>query len=448
MLHRLLASSSSERLRPREEVIEPCEEVEDGQPHNPYTEILVLQHHSDIIRILLRINDRRFVSAGDDNKAVIWEVQYGKRIATLMGHTHPITCLLVMPADDDNEEPVIISGSSDKQIRIWDSENGECRQVLIEHGASVRSMQPLGPGLFSAGGENLSLWNLNGDLLHFIGNSAQEDVHLMISIRQERIITAADKELFAYKLKHEVDQHNSNRFELIKLKQLQSHREAIHSLVSVSTSCFASGSVDGMIIIWTASNLQPARRLNAVTEYEGANRRFPYSVQSMMCVQERYLFAAVGCGFYVFEINAEKEHLVVQKKSAHFSKVTCMGFASEGEFLVTCSEDKCLRLWGKKPSTDHWNARDGMAVTTMEKFTGLQSQELHQVSSQYPWEPSLLGELSAHGGSVQGFLDFDHEGIVSCGADGVVIIWKNAEMQHVRRNQTVRKLLLSSDGIV
>jgi len=439
MLQRLLASSSVDKGKSKEEVIEPCEDIPDGQPHNPYTEVLVLEHHSDIIRILLRINDRRFVSAGDDNKAVVWEVQYGKRIATLEGHVHPITCLLVIPIE--GSESLVISGSSDKQIRMWDPESGECLQILTEHRGSIRSIQIVDQGVFCAAGENLSLWTVQGKMLCCVDNWLSEDVDLLITIKQDKIISAADKDLCAYKYEHSTEQ---DFHKLSQLKQLQSiHREAIHCLVNVSTSCFASGSLDGLIVIWSSSTLQPARQLNNVAEYEGSNRRFPYSVQCLMCVQERYLFAAIGCGFYVFDVNSGNEALVVQKKTAHYSKITCMGFASEGELLVTCSEDKSLRLWGRLPS-----AGETTAVTTMERFTGLVSQELHQRISKKPWEPQLLGECLAHGGSVQAFLDFDHEGIVSCGADGIVIVWKNAEMQKVRRNQTVRKLLISSDGIV
>lgn len=177
MLQRILSSQSqsSDKHKPsKEEVTEPCEEIEEGQPHNPYTEILVLEHHSDIIRILARINDRRFVSAGDDSKAVIWEIQYGKRIATLSGHSHPITCLLVMPSAEENAEPLVISGSSDRQIRIWDSETGHCLQVSTGHHASVRSIQCVSAGIFCAGGENLSLWDVRGNLLCCVGNCAVE----------------------------------------------------------------------------------------------------------------------------------------------------------------------------------------------------------------------------------------------------------------------------------
>ncbi|RUS88625.1 hypothetical protein EGW08_003584, partial [Elysia chlorotica] len=159
----------------------------------------------------------------------------------------------------------------------------------------------------------------------------------------------------------------------------------------------------------------------------------------------RYLFAGTGYGFFAFDVTADTEKVVLQKRRAHLSKITCMGLACGGEFLVTCSEDKCLRLWGRKPSADPWH--DGVPLTPMERFTGLSSSEL--INSQAGlWEPNLLGECCAHGGSVQGFLDFDHEGIVSCGADGLVIIWKNWEMQKVRRNQAVQKLLSHWDGPV
>ncbi|XP_059148383.1 WD repeat-containing protein 41-like [Physella acuta] len=437
MFQRLL--TPSDKLKKENNAPEPCEEVEDGQPHNPFTEILILHQHSDIVRLLLRINDRRFVSAGDDNKAIIWEVQYGRQIATLIGHTHPITSLLLLPSVEGGDDVFIVSGSSDRQIRVWNAETGECVHTLTEHCGSVRCLIHLTDGLFCAGGENLSLWNRQGQLLHMLNKCTLEDVHLMIAIKNNRLVIAADKELVVYRLNLD-----GTVPELVVLKHLNSHQETIHSLIPISTSCFGTGSVDGMIIIWTSSTLQQTKTLRTVTERDIENKTFLHSVQALICVQERYLFAAIGCGFYAYDVTAVKETLVIQKRSAHLSKITCMGFACEGEILATCSEDKCIRLWGRKPVTDPWGG--DVAVTTMERFTGLQSNEL--LNSTSPWEPSLLGECCAHGEIVQGFLDFDHEGIVTCGSDGLVIVWKNSEVQKVRRNQSLRKFLINRDGIV
>ncbi|XP_013095039.2 WD repeat-containing protein 41-like [Biomphalaria glabrata] len=420
---------------------EPCEEVEDGQPHNPYTEILVLQYHNDIVRLLLQINDKRFVSAGDDNIAVIWDVQYGRHVATLIGHTLPITSLLLLPRVEENNDSCIVTGSSDKHIRIWSAETGECLADLTVHESSIRCLLLINQEIFCAGGNSVSLWNRNGKLLDLIKNSAAEDIHLMITIKNDRLITAADRDLVVYKL-------NLDKMlpKLEKIDHIQSHFEAIQSLTPISSSCFATGSVDGMILLWTSSNLQQTKVLHEVPEDKSDVKRFSYNVQSLVCVQERYLFAAVGCGFYAFDIASDKGKLVIRKKTAHLSKITCLGFTCEGEILATCSEDRCMRLWGRKPSSDPWKA--DRAITTIERFTGLQSHELLNLAQNSVWEPSLLGECCAHGGPIQGFLDFEYESIVTCGSDNIVIIWKNSEMQKVRRNQAVQKLLLNADGIV
>ena len=46
--------------------------------------------------------------------------QSGQRIAVLAGHSHPITCLLHLPATgtEYHKRPLIVSASSDKQIRV------------------------------------------------------------------------------------------------------------------------------------------------------------------------------------------------------------------------------------------------------------------------------------------------------------------------------------------
>lgn len=54
----------------------------------------------------------------------------------------------------------------------------------------------------------------------------------------------------------------------------------------VVDSCFSSGSIDGTIILWTSHNLIPARQFNTVSEYQGISKGFPFSVQSLFCVQE------------------------------------------------------------------------------------------------------------------------------------------------------------------
>ena len=50
----------------------------------------------------------------------------------------------------------------------------------------------------------------------------------------------------------------------------------------------------------------------------------------LLCVFQRYLFAAIGTGFCVFDVSPGRERLLVRKLEAHYSKISHLGLASEG----------------------------------------------------------------------------------------------------------------------
>lgn len=80
------------------------------------SEMQLLMGHSDFVRILMRIDDRRIASAADDSTVIVWDTQTGRRLTTLTGHSQPVTCLLVVTASDGL--PVLVSGSADHTIRV------------------------------------------------------------------------------------------------------------------------------------------------------------------------------------------------------------------------------------------------------------------------------------------------------------------------------------------
>ncbi|MGH0132049.1 UNVERIFIED_CONTAM: hypothetical protein FKN15_058880 [Acipenser sinensis] len=49
--------------------------IGEEQPKNSYTELQVLKGHFDMVRFLVRIDDFRFASAGDDGIVLLWNVQ-------------------------------------------------------------------------------------------------------------------------------------------------------------------------------------------------------------------------------------------------------------------------------------------------------------------------------------------------------------------------------------
>jgi len=60
---------------------------------------------------------------------------------TLTGHTDAITCLQIDETLNNPAWPVLMTGSWDRTIRIWNAETGNCENVLRGHTRGVRCIQ-------------------------------------------------------------------------------------------------------------------------------------------------------------------------------------------------------------------------------------------------------------------------------------------------------------------
>lgn len=427
---------------------QPVEPVPKGQPYNVFTEIQVLSQHTDIVRLLLKIDDKRCVSAADDATAVIWDVQIAKKLFVLSSHTRPISCMMLLkPEHGSHEDAYLLTGASDKHICVWNIENGDLVQTIKEHKSSVKCLVSMpNIGLFISGGYQLCAWDRQGHLLHTYERPLTEaDVHILLPIRNDRIVAAVEKQLTVYSLVTvpSGSKGAEESKEIVMIKKLPPHREAIRSLVSVSDGSFASGSIDGTIILWTTQTLNPSRYFNSIKEYEGRSHRYPFSVQHMTTLDDRYIFATIGSGFIV--VDCWNGHLLAEKKNAHYSKIVFIQFVYDGHYLATCSEDGAIRLWGQLPVECTAKGTENEVKelpSPVERFLGMSKEQIKSnTGSKPPVEPVLLGECLGHSGTVQMIADYGMDGFVSCGVDGLLIIWKDGVLQRINRNGIVKKIV-------
>src|SRR5262249_29906114 len=87
--------------------------------------------------------DRRFLLTTEfhQNAALLWSADTGKEIRRFEGHNGPITCLAFLP-----DGKSIVTGSSDKTIRVWNVQTGE--EVL-----RLTETMPVGSISVSPGGD-------------------------------------------------------------------------------------------------------------------------------------------------------------------------------------------------------------------------------------------------------------------------------------------------------
>lgn len=78
---------------------------------NPFDELLILQGHTDIVRVMLMIDDKKLASCSDDGTINIFDYNTGRKIHTLVGHRLPVMCIA-------KHENILLSGSCDKSIKV------------------------------------------------------------------------------------------------------------------------------------------------------------------------------------------------------------------------------------------------------------------------------------------------------------------------------------------
>eukprot|EP01104_Vermistella_antarctica_P021282 TRINITY_DN951_c0_g1_i1.p1 TRINITY_DN951_c0_g1~~TRINITY_DN951_c0_g1_i1.p1 ORF type:complete len:591 (-),score=75.97 TRINITY_DN951_c0_g1_i1:213-1772(-) len=401
-----------------------------GDHSNPIDEIQLLECHTDIVRFLVRIDNLRIASASDDGTVVVWNTLTGKKHLVLRGHTKPITCLLLLTS------AVMATGSSDKTIRLWNLNTGACIKLLTEHSGAVTCLVAVSEmSLFLSGGNdrNICLWQTNGKLLGSIERQEEENLHCMLSVGsgdQKRVVTGSNSSLLlVYSL-------TTLRFD----KLLAYHRESVRCLERVSDQLFASGSLDGAIVVWDSDSLTMLKLLNYPDPYRDMNRVYVYSVRKLRMLGQRYLAAAIGDGFGIYDVVTGE--CVLMCESAHDSEVVDIVVLYQGTRFITCSVDSSLKLWGlperilfdfrsKQPWSDVTDAvrraRDGSR------------SRINTILSTIPpplyLEAVCLGEMSCHSECAHCLLTLSETSFVSCGADSLVVVWKDGRVQRELRNK-------------
>jgi WD40 repeat protein len=115
-------------------------------------------HNLGVQAVAIAPDGKRAISASSDKTLKIWDTDTGIELRTLTGHTGPVRGVAIAP--DGNRA---ISASEDKTLKIWDIETGRELQTLTGHTNSVKgvAIAPDGLTAISASEDNtLKIWDL------------------------------------------------------------------------------------------------------------------------------------------------------------------------------------------------------------------------------------------------------------------------------------------------
>jgi WD40 repeat protein len=122
--------------------------------------VRVLEGHTDDVEcIAWSRDDRRALSGSDDGSVRLWDIETGRCLRVLEGHTS-----WVWSVGYSADQRHVLSGSKDNTIRLWDVETGRCLRVLEGHKAEVRCVAWSADGRHAFSGDKgggIRVWDLS-----------------------------------------------------------------------------------------------------------------------------------------------------------------------------------------------------------------------------------------------------------------------------------------------
>ncbi|WP_372368853.1 DUF4062 domain-containing protein [Candidatus Uabimicrobium sp. HlEnr_7] len=311
----------------------------------------------------LDVNEKLWVCAGrEDNAISIFSIESRNKIKSLYGHEdwvksvafHPTKKLLVSGSRDktvriwnleSNEEIAqfthdaevwsvvfhptenkVISSSRDKSIRIWNLDDNICEKTLLGHtvgGVNDIDISPCGNYLASGGEDkHIRVWNFHSGECISVLHGHQARLHgVSFSPKGKYLASCSkDKSVCLWNLKKKAT-----------LKQNDEHQDKISEINWQKPHYFLSASWDSTVKMWK-ENGELAKTFKVDS---GRVNSLIYDKDS-----EKIIAAGNDRNIYIWNSNNTK---IIHSK--HKSGITSLSLSKNKKYLISSSRDKFIHLW-------------------------------------------------------------------------------------------------------
>ncbi|EIE79300.1 hypothetical protein G6F46_008594 [Rhizopus delemar] len=266
--------------------------------------------------------DEKYTVVGCDNHRVeVFDTNSGKKIKTLEGHEGGVWALQFKGEDDDGR--ILLSGGCDRDVRVWDLNQGKLKHILRGHTSTVRCLKIRDKQLAVTGSRDTTLrvWDIQrGALLHtLVGHQASVrcvDIHGDIAVSGSYDFTARVWDLKTGRCKH----------------ILVGHTLQIYTIVTNGT-IIATGAMDAHIRIWSVETGECLATLHGHTSLVG---------QLQLSGTTLVSGGADGC-LRVWDMETFE---CKQQFSAHDNSITCLQF--DDQHILSAANDGKVKLWDIK----------------------------------------------------------------------------------------------------
>ena len=203
--------------------------------------LLFLKGHTDEIwSVVFSANQRHALSGSSDTTIRLWDLKSGNCLRVFEGHASCVNSIAWSP-----DQRKAVSGSDDKTLRLWDVKAGSCSDVLKGHKGVVWNVdwsfdQRL---VFSGSSDKtIRIWNIaNGQSLRVLKGHTDSVYCLSCSFDQKLLLSgSADSTVRLWNLE------NGN-----SLRVLEGHEGPVYGVAwNRSQRHAVSASMDGSVRVW------------------------------------------------------------------------------------------------------------------------------------------------------------------------------------------------------
>ena len=296
-------------------------------------EPITLDGHLDVVEsVVLSPDGQRLVSGSSDKTLKLWDAADGEEVKTLTGLSHRVLCLAFAPKGNG-----VAIGSAEETFRIWDVEKGEELQVFSGHSDSIASVA------FSADGQQvvsgsldntLKIWDVDsGEELQTLTGHQGKLTSVAFSPSGQRIVSGSfDKTIKIWDVA-------SGK----ALRTLAGHQGNVSSVAfSPDGQQIVSGSFDKTLKLWDTNS---GKLLKTITGHNGKVRSVAFSPDGQRV-------AGADVTIKLWDVASGRE---LQSFSGHTKGVRKVVFSPDGDRIFSCSSDKTIKVWDVDSTVKVWD---------------------------------------------------------------------------------------------
>eukprot|EP01105_Mastigella_eilhardi_P008341 TRINITY_DN202_c0_g1_i1.p1 TRINITY_DN202_c0_g1~~TRINITY_DN202_c0_g1_i1.p1 ORF type:complete len:1398 (-),score=312.11 TRINITY_DN202_c0_g1_i1:397-4590(-) len=280
------------------------------------------------------------VSGSCDHSLRIWDVHSGRHLGTLSGHTEWVNCCQV---DEANHRTV--SGSYDKTLALWDLLKFQRIRTLTGHKSQISCLQLKGQLIVSGSHDaNVNIWDTRTkkSVVNLAGHTGS--VTCLLCPENDTVISGSrDNTVRVWNLKTGTEQ-----------LQMKGHLDWVKCLaLDAASQRLLSGGLDGTVRVWDLSApggiTTPQEPLHVYECHEGAVNDLIYDAVADLAYSAGADATLKVWSPHLHQVSQleqeqqEEERLVLQ---GHAGEVSLLSFFRQGS-LISGGADGNLVVWRK-----------------------------------------------------------------------------------------------------